>query len=162
MMAAFSLPCPAQDRLFKDLSNQKGCTSIYVGKGVLKLAGSSSDLIGGIGNVNVKKLYDKITSIEVITCDEDEYAKDLNKKIPELIAGISDLDILTEVNDNDGDESSNVTIYTRQKPGSDIINTLLIAVCGDDDPTLVAIHGNFTMDDIAAAISTAEDNVLDN
>lgn len=162
MTAAFSLPCSAQDRLFKNMSDLKGCTSIYVGKAVLKLAGSSSSFIGNLDNVNLKKLYDKINSIEVVACDDDEYAAAINKKISELVAGISDLNLLTEVNENDGDGSSNVTIYTRQKPGSDIINTLLIVVMGDDDPTLVAFHGDFTMDDILAALQHADNNVLGN
>lgn len=151
--ASFSLS--AQDRLFGELSNLKGVTSVYVGKSMLQLAGSSINMADGI---NTSRLLSKMTGVEVVTCENKKSAKEMNKKIDAIIRTMPDLEVLTEVNDNDSKDASHVVIYSKSNPDTGVISTLLITAISPDDPTVVAIHGNFTPDDIAAALSSVSGN----
>lgn len=149
-----ALSSRAQERLFGKLSKMEGVTSIYVGKTMLRLAGENINILGGTGGWEISKILSKLSSIEVITCEDSKNAEFVSKEMEKIVSSIPNLEILTEVNDNEGDgNSEHVIIYAIQKPDSDIIETILISVMGDDEPTLIALHGKLTPEDIGAAFS---------
>lgn len=142
----------AENRLFKNISKMDGVTSVYVGKQMLKLAGDMN-LVGNTGNFDTSKLLSKLTGVEVVTCDNKKYAKEVSKKIDGIIKSMGDLEIVTEVDDNeDAKDKSHVVIYAKSTPGSDIIKTLLINVQSENEPTIVALHGDFTFEDLTSAM----------
>lgn len=144
----------AQDRLFKNIAKMDGVTSVYVGKQMIRLMGDTN-IIGGLGNFNASALLSKLTGIEVLSCENAKNAKQVTKTIDGIIKSMDDLEVITEVEDNeDSKDSSHVVIYSRSKPGSDVIKTLLINVQSDNEPTIVALHGDFTIEDIAAAMGS--------
>lgn len=147
-----AVPAKAQDRIFNDLSNLPGCTSVYVGKTILRIAGASK-LIGGTGNFNASKLVGKLDAVEVIACENEKDSKEANRRFAEAISSVKGLSVLMEVKEND-DDGSDVTIFSKEEPDSDIIHLMVIYVTGDS-PTLVALHGSFTPEDILSACKGA-------
>lgn len=154
MIALAGSSLKAQGRMFGELSKTDGCTSIYVGETLLKLVGDKAgNLVGNTGGINTSVLMDKLTSVEVITCDNEKKAKEISKKIDATIAAMQGLTVMAEVKDSE----SNIVMYAKEEPGSDIIRTLIINVASDGEPTVVALNGNFTAEDIATVMSGSAD-----
>lgn len=148
----------AEDRMFGELSKTDGCTSIYVGETLLKLVGDKAgNIVGDAGGINTAALIDKLTSVEVITCENSKKAKEISRKIEATIAAMQGLTVMAEVKDDE----SNIVIYAKKQPGSEFITTLIINVTPDDDPTVVALNGSFTTEDIAAVMG-GDSSILDN
>lgn len=158
IVAAVVIPANAKGRLFKEMSNVKGCTSVYVGEAVLRVAGDFK-LIGETGGVNLNKLMKKVSYIEIVTCENSQYTKDVIAKASDIVSNIENLEIITEVSESssNADSPTNIVIYYRPVKNTEFMDLLLITIDSNESPVYVAIHGYFTMDDITAAISDDSD-----
>lgn len=142
-----SASCSAQ-RLFSEASKVDGVTSVLVTKPMLKLAGAS---IGNQDGVDVSKLMDKLSSIEVITAP-----KNLKSKVMELcqqsLAGMA-TETLVEVKEKD----QNVEILAiPNEANPNLYKGLVIMADEKDELTYVYMSGNFTMDELMTAIGTTK------
>lgn len=143
----------AQNKMFDSLAKMDGVTSIYVGKPMLKIAGNSANLFGNMG-FDASSLLSKLDAVEVITCDEGVNTAPIVKAMQDLLASMKDLEVVTEINNNDSgnNDADNVSIYLQSIPGTDRYKALIVAVFSNSEPTLVALSGDFTADDIASVM----------
>ncbi len=70
IMCILSVSCSAQ-RTFPSFSSIKGVTSVFIGKTMLRLAGTSMDLSGNsvTDAIDISSLMKGLDSIEIIQCD---------------------------------------------------------------------------------------------
>ncbi len=135
--------CSAQ-RLFSEAADIKGVTSVVVTKPMLKMAGAS---IGKQEGVDVGKLIEKLDFIEVVSAPANKKVKVkeiCNKALKDLNA-----ETLVEVKENDQDVRI-LAIINENNP--ELYKGLLIIADEADELALVYMLGNFTMDDLTAAI----------
>lgn len=146
LVCFISASCSSQ-RVLSDLSSMKGVTSVYVGKAMLQMAGSSIGMDQNSGGVDVSELINDLTSIEIVTCENKKMASSVQKKCNSILSQYP-FELITEVTSDD----EKVEISGVFDKDSEIINMLLISVVDDDEPTYILMTGKIDMNSLNAAL----------
>lgn len=126
--------CIAQDKLFEKYGEKDGVTSVYISKAMFKMIPSLD-----IEDLNLKNMSEKINSMQILSCEKRETAKEMENDFKKITGSYTEL---MRVKD-DGDS---VFFYTKQK--GELIEELLMLVSEPDEFTVIRITGNFTIEDI--------------
>ncbi|MDY3068326.1 MAG: DUF4252 domain-containing protein [Parabacteroides sp.] len=126
--------CIAQDKLFEKYGEKDGVTSVYISKAMFKMIPSLD-----IEDLNLKNMSEKINSMQILSCEKKEAAKEMENDFKKITGSYTEL---MRVKD-DGDS---VFFYTKQK--GELIEELLMLVSEPDEFTVIRITGNFTIEDI--------------
>ncbi|MDE5850857.1 MAG: DUF4252 domain-containing protein [Muribaculaceae bacterium] len=129
------ISCSAQ-RTFSEIASQKGVTSVFVGKTMLKLAGSSMSLAANQSAIDVSKIIKDLSSIEIINCDDIKVLPAIKNKCKKILAEYP-LEVITEVTD-DGEK---VEISGVLDKDGHFMEMLLISVSDDDEITFILMKG---------------------
>ena len=129
------ISCSAQ-RTFSEIASQKGVTSVFVGKTMLKLAGSSMSLAANQSAIDVSKIIKDLSSIEIINCDDIKVLPAIKNKCKKILAEYP-LEVITEVTD-DGEK---VEISGVLDKDGHFMEMLLISVSDEDEITFILMKG---------------------
>ena len=129
------ISCSAQ-RTFSEIASQKGVTSVFVGKTMLKLAGSSMSLATNQSAIDVSRIINDLSSIEIINCDDKNVLPTIKKKCQKILSAYP-FEVMTEVND----DGENVEISGVLDKEGRFIEMLLITVSEDDELTYILMKG---------------------
>lgn len=127
--------CPAQ-RMFSEVTSMKGVSSVYIGKTMLKLAGASMSISGNKSGIDLSKLFKDLTSIEIISCDDKEVSETVEKKCKSIMTCYP-LEVLSETTS----EGQNVQISGMFDKNGKNLETLIIAVTGDNGTSFILMKG---------------------
>lgn len=130
-----AINCSAQ-RMLTEVASMKGVSSVYIGKTMLKLAGSSITVTGDKSAIDLSKLFKDLTSIEIISCDDKDVAEEVEKKCKSILSRYP-MEVLTETS-SDG---QNVRISGVFDNDGRNLETLLIAVTGNDEASFILLKG---------------------
>ncbi len=139
LIATTSISCSAQ-KMFKNVPSGKGIEKVFVGKGMLALAGN---VAAGqqFGSVGFKDAIKSIDQIEIINCEDVSKMKEVQKAC-EAAVKQSGLILATEVEDED----SKVLIYTLPDSKNPKIASIIVVLnCEEDEYEAVAIHGSIDL-----------------
>lgn len=138
--------CNAQKQ-FADIASNKEVTSVYIGKTMLRLAGTAA------GNeidddIDIKSLIKDLNSIEILACENGvvikKIAPDVEKRIAELKANV-----LLEANE----DKESVVIYGTPDPKDENkISNLIIYSREPGELSLVVLNGSIDMASVAGMI----------
>ncbi|MDE7409308.1 MAG: DUF4252 domain-containing protein [Muribaculaceae bacterium] len=129
------ISCSAQ-RTFSEIASDKGVTSVFVGKTMLKLAGSSMSLAANQSAIDVSKIIKDLSSIEIINCNDRKVLPAIKNKCQKILAEYP-LEVITEVTDN----GENVEISGILDKEGRFMEMLLISVSDDDEITYILMKG---------------------
>lgn len=129
------ISCSAQ-RTFSEIASAKGVTSVFVGKTMLKLAGSSMSLATNQSAIDVSRIIKDLSSIEIINCDDIKVLSNIKKECQKILSAYP-FEVITEVND----DGENVEISGVLDKDGRFIEMLLITVSDDDDLTYILMKG---------------------
>lgn len=144
-MCMISISCAAQ-RTLSEVSSIKGVTSIYIGKMMLKMAGSGIDFGNGQDAIDIGKLAKNLTSIEIVQCDGN-VAQQVEKVCRKVLARYP-LEVITEVTKDD----QNVEISGVLNKDGKTMNMLLITVEESDELVYILLQGKIDIESINEAI----------
>ena len=123
-------------RLFGDIGQRDDITSLYIGKTLLRLVGSS--VTGSLPGVDIENIADSLDSIEIVTGDSVKAKKFLAAQTVSIIGKLQGLEEAL-VND-DGDDKT--YIYVQSDPAApDIISRLLIIQEEEDEYQIISMTG---------------------
>jgi CheY-like chemotaxis protein len=126
----------AIDDVFKKYGDRDGFTVVTISKGLLKLAANmdddreSQDFLSRVHQIKILAIEDHSTNINLY----DEVLSNLDKSAYD--------ELLTA-------KSKGEEVLILAKKSADIIEELIILVCGKDDNALVYISGKMNMKDIS-------------
>ncbi len=144
-MTAFS--CGAQ-RALSEVSSIKGVTTVYIGKMVLRMAGSGLDLGSEQNAVDIGKLTKDLNSIEIVQCGANSVKK--AEKVCEKVLSKYAFEVITEVTkDNQKVEISGVL----NKDGK-TMKMLLISIRENDELVYILLQGKIDMKTLNEALIT--------
>lgn len=147
IMCMISISCTAQ-RTLSEVSSIKGVTSIYIGKMMLKLAGSSADFGTDQEAVDISKLIKDLTSIEIVQCDGNSVEK--AEKVCSKVLSKYSFEVITEVTkDNQKVEISGVL----DKDGK-TMSMLLISVAESNELVYILLKGKIDIETLNEALIT--------
>lgn len=135
VMSIICFDCLAQ-RMLSEAASMKGVSSVFIGKTMLKVAGASISIGGDQSAINMSKIFKDITSIEIISCDEEGNAESLEKKCRSILS-VYPFEVLTETS-GDGKNIQISGIF--DKAGQNIM-TLLISITGNDEASFILLNG---------------------
>lgn len=135
VMLMLSFTCQAQ-RMLSEVASMKGVTSIFIGKTMLKFAGASMSLAGDQSAIDMSKLIKDLTSIEIISCEDKAVAQKVEKKCKNILSKYN-WEVITETS-SEGQKIEISGVF--DKDGKNI-ETLLIAVNGNDDSSFILLKG---------------------
>lgn len=136
ILCLVSLTCSAQ-RLLSEAASIKGVSSVYIGKTMLKLAGTSMTITGNQSAIDLQKIFKDLSSIEIISCEDKASTEKVNKKCRTLLSKFP-LEVITETS-SDG---QNIQISGVFGNDGKKIEILLIAVTGKDEVSFILLKGN--------------------
>lgn len=129
----------AAQRLFSELNGLDGVQTVYVGKAMMKLGGTASQL-GPLAN--------KIDSVEIISIDcKNSIAK--ARQLLNRIVSEKHLEVMTEA--NDGNES--MVIYGRYSNDNnegDILDIVIISASEPGQFSIISISGKIPVDQLSS------------
>ena len=131
-----ALNCPAQ-RVLSEVASMKGVSSVYIGKTMLKLAGASMTITGQKSGLDLSKLFKNLTSIEIISCDDRGMTEKVEKKCKSILSRQHPMEVITETS-SDGQNVQISGVF--DKDGRNL-ETLLIAVTGNDEASFILLKG---------------------
>ena len=145
ILCMMSISCAGQKTL-SEVSNIKGVTSVYIGKMMLKMAGSSIDLGSDQEAVDIGKLVKELTSIEIVQCSGESAEK--AEKVCRKVMSAFPLEIVTEVSkDNQKVEISGVL----NKDGK-TMSMLLISVEESNQLVYILLKGKISLETLNEAL----------
>ena len=139
LICALSISCSAQ-RTLSEVASMNGVTSIFVGKTMLKVAGSSMALGDNQSAIDLSKLIKSLTSIEIIQCDNIETSKKVQQKCKSILSKYP-FEVITEVTA----DGQNVEISGVFRKEGKYLDMLLIAVTQNAQPTYILLKGNINI-----------------
>lgn len=131
-----SFNCSAQ-RVLSEVAAMKGVSSVYIGKTMLRLAGASMTITGQKSGIDLPKLFKDLTSIEIISCDDKGMAEKVGKKCKSILSRQHPMEVITETSSN----GQNVQISGIFDKDGRNLETLLIAVTGNDEASFILLKG---------------------
>lgn len=152
ILGVLSIPCSAQ-RTFSEVASIKGVTSSYVGKPILRLAGSSMVFSNGKTPLNLSRFINDLTSIEFIQCDDSDVIPKVQKVCDKIMSKYH-FEIISQVT---GDDESVTISGVFNKNGKDL-NMLLINVSTDDELTYILLKGKIDIEALTPDIMSGSNN----
>ena len=134
-MCILSIDCLAQ-RILTEAASMKGVSSVFIGKTMLKVAGASISIGGDQSAINMSKIFKDLTSIEILSCDENGNMDKLEKKCRSILSAYP-FEVLTETS-GDG---KNIQISGVFDKGGQNFETLLIAITGSEEVSFILLKG---------------------
>lgn len=138
IMCMMTIPCAAQ-RTLSEVSKIKGVTSVYIGKMMLKMAGSTIDLGSDQDAVDIGKLVKNLTSIEIVQCDGNSMEK--AEKVCKKVLSKLPLEVVTEVSKDD----QKVEISGVFNKDGKTMSMLLIAVEESSELVYIILKGKISI-----------------
>ncbi|MDE6637608.1 MAG: DUF4252 domain-containing protein [Muribaculaceae bacterium] len=135
LMCILSIDCLAQ-RILTEAASMKGVSSVFIGKTMLKVAGASISIGGDQSAINMSKIFKDLTSIEILSCDENGNMDKLEKKCRSILSAYP-FEVLTETS-GDG---KNIQISGVFDKGGQNFETLLIAITGNEEVSFILLKG---------------------
>lgn len=135
VICCISIDCFAK-RMFSEVASMEGVTSVFIGKTMLKVAGASISIDGDQTGFNISKIIKDLTSIEIITCDEDKNLKEIETKCQSILAEYP-FEVLTETSD-DGKTIRISGVFDKDEKN---ILILLISITGNDEASFILLKG---------------------
>lgn len=145
-LCLLAISCSAQ-RTLSEVGSMKGVTSVFVGKAMLKLAGTSMAISGDQSAIDISKIIKDLSSIEIIKCEDNGAVKKVNKKCKEILSKYP-FEVITEVNNDD----QNVEISGVIDNDGETINMLLISVNGNDNASYILMKGKINIETLNKAL----------
>ncbi len=144
LLCIFMAPsCISQGKIFKDVSNLPGVTTVYIGPAMMKLAGTGMAMSD---DKDYAKYVKDIKSIDVMTCEEASSVPQV-RALCDSIVEARQFELLLESND-DGEHTS---MYGRVPENEgDFIEDLLIYNVSAKECNFVYIRGKV---DVGAIMS---------
>ena len=142
----FTTGCSAKKQ-FADIASNDDVTSVYIGKTMLKMAGS----VGGdfSDDIDVKSLIKDLNSIEILTCEKASVVKKIAPGIEQRIVSLN-ADVLMEANE----DNENVVIYGTPDPQDENkISNLIIYTREPGELNLVVLNGSIDMAQVSSMIA---------
>ncbi|MGI6048543.1 MAG: DUF4252 domain-containing protein [Petrimonas sp.] len=132
----------AQKNPFEKFSDMDGVTSVYISKTMLSLIPKNSKM--DYGGVNVGGFLNKLTSILILTSEDQKIAPQMLSLANDRIKKGHDYELLMRVK---SDNNDNVNFFMKGKPEN--ITELIMIVAGNDGENMIMqFLGNFTLQDI--------------
>ena len=138
VVALCSLNANAQVKAFEKYADMKNVTYVFISKYMLGMAGKNAAL--SVPGVDVKTLGNKLTGIQIISCEN----KGMQSKLKSDIKGIISKDkyeLMMQVNEDD----SKVNIYHHIGKQQ---SAVIMQVDEDDELTILVFSGKFTLEDV--------------
>lgn len=135
LLLLLSLTCSAQ-RMLSEVASMKGVSSVFIGKTMLKLAGSSISITGNQSGLDLPRLFKDLTSIEILSCDDKCVAQKMEMKCRSILSVYS-WEVITETS-SDGQNIQISGVF--DKDGKNL-ETLLIAVTGEKEASFILLKG---------------------
>lgn len=145
ILCVMSISCSAQ-RTLSEVSKIKGVTSVYIGKMMLKMAGSSIDFGSNQEAVDIGKLVKDLTSIEIIQCDGS--AAEKAEKMCRKIMSKFQLEVVTEVSK----DNQKVEISGELNKDGKTMNMLLISVEESNELVYILLKGKIDIETLNGAL----------
>lgn len=142
----FTAGCSAQKQ-FADIASNDDVTSVYIGKTMLKMAGS----VGGdfSDDIDIKAMINDLNSIEILTCEKASVVKKIAPTIEKRIATLN-ADVLMEANE----DNENVIIYGTPDPQNENkISNLIIYTREPGELNVVVLNGSIDIAQVSAMIA---------
>ena len=130
----------AQKNPFEKFTDMEGVTSVYISKNMMSLMPKDSNI--AFGHVDVSNFINKLSSILILTSEEQPVAKEMvslaNKRIRD-----DQYELLMRIKSDDNDR---VSFYMKGKP-ENIREMLMIVEDDDGESVIMQFLGDFTLDD---------------
>lgn len=140
----------AADRLFPNLEKREDLTSVYIGKGMLRLIGDgASNLnLGNLGNtdVEVAELLSYIDGIEVVNADSKKAANYFRPIAQSTIKSIPGIELAMEQEE----DKDHVQIYVTPSADGAYFTRLIIVNSEEDEYTVIDLKGQIPLDKLSA------------
>ena len=78
--------CIAQDKLFEKYGEKDGVTSVYISKAMFKMIPSLD-----IEDLNLKNMSEKINSMQILSCERMETAKEMENDFKKITGSYTEL-----------------------------------------------------------------------
>lgn len=122
---------------FDDFANEKGVTSVYISKLMMKTLGGLT-----MGDQRIAAIAKDLNSIEIITCENKDLFDKINNKVKNVVSD-NNLEILAKVND----EGENVGIYGYVE--GEIVTYILMTIDDKDELVILSMSGQIPLDKVA-------------
>lgn len=146
VLCIMPISCSAQ-RTLSEVSSIKGVTSIFIGKTMLKLAGSAVKVDSDKSGVDYSRMVKDLSSIEIIQCENPRVAEEVQKKCDKILSQYP-MEIITEVTSDE----ENVEISGVFNDDGKTMSMLLIKVKDKDEPTYILLKGKIDVDTLAESL----------
>ncbi len=144
-MCLIFINCTAQKTL-SEVSSIKGVTSIYIGKMMLKMAGSSIDIGSGKDAVDLGRLTKDLNSIEIVQCDGNTIDK--AQKTCSKVLSKYPFEIITEVTK----ENQKIEISGVLNKDGKTMSMLLISVVESNELVYILLKGKIDIETLNDAV----------
>ena len=138
VVAMSSLTTNAQVKAFERYADMKNVTYVFISKYMLGMAGKNSGL--SVPGVDVKTLANKLTGIQIITCESKGAQTKLKNDVKAIMAK-DKYELLMQVNEDD----SKVNIFHHVDKQQ---SAVIMQVENDDALTILVFSGKFTLEDV--------------
>ena len=138
VVAMSSLTANAQVKAFERYADMKNVTYVFISKYMLGMAGKNSGL--SVPGVDVKTLANKLTGIQIITCESKGTQTKLKSDVKAIMAK-DKYELLMQVNEDD----SKVNIFHHVDKQQ---SAVIMQVENDDALTILVFSGKFTLEDV--------------
>lgn len=138
VVALSSLTANAQVKAFEKYADMKNVTYVFISKYMLGMAGKNAGL--SVPGVDVKTLANKLTGIQIITCESKGAQTKLKNDVKAIMAK-DKYELLMQVNEDD----SKVNIFhhvTKQQ------SAVIMQVEDDEELTILVFSGKFSLEDV--------------
>ena len=130
----------AQKNPFEKFTDMEGVTSVYISKSMMSLMPKNMNM--DLGNVDVSNFISKLSSILILTSENQPVAKEMvslaNKRIRD-----DQYELLMRIK---SDENERVNFYMKGKP-ENIREMLMIVEDEGGESVIMQFLGDFTLDD---------------
>lgn len=138
VMMLFCLQASAQMEFIEKYEDNKKATYVYVGKALFKMLGAKN--FSTPGGRDISPIADKLTSLQVVTSEDPATIAEIKDDLAKDVRNYN-FEVLLKAND----EGEKVTIYFLEGKKE---NYVLISANEEEETSLIALSGTFTMSDI--------------
>ena len=138
VMMLFCIQASAQMEFIEKYEDNKKATYVYVSKALFKMLGSNK--FSTPGGRDISPIADKLTSLQVVTSQDPATIAEIKDDLAKDVRNYN-FEVLLKAND----EGEKVTIYFLEGKKE---NYVLISANEEEETSLIALSGTFTMSDI--------------
>lgn len=139
--------CHAQ-REFSEVSKLEGVQSVYIGKAMLKMAQGAGLSNAGSAGLDVSKLVDRLTSIEIINVEKRSSLAEANRLIDKYMAETAQEVLADIVEDED-----HIVITGTLNEATDSFSRVLVRITEPGEAVVILMKGDIPMEILREAIS---------